>query len=655
MSFALPVRFVPQAAATVFGVGGSTRGFATLLAAKSAAQTGDTIVVAAGTYNERNLLKDGVHWHFMAGAIVLFADTIADGNLCGIFDDSATGANGRVLCRITGQGQFYWSGSDSLAHPFAADLKAVNISNALSSVMIEAAIVNCLPTDNNGGRTPYAVFNSGGALLIETDRLASSTQGITAQCSGGTLTLKANVCGAIGLSSGTVYGRVPLAGNISLTGGTAYLDILKFNTLTIDGAATGHLRFEQAKNVIVSAGYTGTFTLRDGKVTSTVAGLYPIDLQQTSTNAALTVANLTLDNASASYSISAANANTPLTVVAALTASKPLHANLTVTYLSADQTLAGIVALGSGFFNVASKLVRLDGSARLPALDGSLLTGLTKSQVGLGSVENTALSTWAGTANITALGAITTGSWTATRIAEAYGGTNQTSYTLGDVLYASAANTLSKLAGNTAGTKKFFTQTGTGTVSAAPGWGTIAATDVSGLATSATTDTTSAANISSGTLNKSRMDATVWPTRATIWPDELTVVSGAAQLADAGARANLLYAAEYYQNTPANNDKLSCSVALAAGTYSLYILGRANATGAAMTVLVDGVSAGTFSWYAASTSYNKICGSANTPLSITIPTSGYHKIELLANDDAASAGSQYYNIIQKIWLKQATD
>ena len=36
-----------------------------------------------------------------------------------------------------------------------------------------------------------------------------------------------------------------------------------------------------------------------------------------------------------------------------------------------------------------------------PSGDGSALTGLTKSQVGLGSVENTALSTWAGSSNLT--------------------------------------------------------------------------------------------------------------------------------------------------------------------------------------------------------------------------------------------------------------
>lgn len=63
---------------------------------------------------------------------------------------------------------------------------------------------------------------------------------------------------------------------------------------------------------------------------------------------------------------------------------------------------------------------------------------------------------------------------------ETNGGTNQSTYTLGDTLYASAANTLSKLAGNTTTTKKYMIQTGTGAASAAPVWGTIDGADVSG-------------------------------------------------------------------------------------------------------------------------------------------------------------------------------
>jgi hypothetical protein len=47
-----------------------------------------------------------------------------------------------------------------------------------------------------------------------------------------------------------------------------------------------------------------------------------------------------------------------------------------------------------------------------------------------------------------------------------------------DVWYGSAANVLSTLGGNTSATKQFLTQTGTGAASAAPAWGTIAASDI---------------------------------------------------------------------------------------------------------------------------------------------------------------------------------
>ena len=83
--------------------------------------------------------------------------------------------------------------------------------------------------------------------------------------------------------------------------------------------------------------------------------------------------------------------------------------------------------------------------------DPAWITSLAASKVGLGNVENTALSTWAGSANITTLGTIGTGTWNATAIGATKGGTGLTSYTTGDVVYASATNTLSKLAIGTEG------------------------------------------------------------------------------------------------------------------------------------------------------------------------------------------------------------
>jgi hypothetical protein len=75
------------------------------------------------------------------------------------------------------------------------------------------------------------------------------------------------------------------------------------------------------------------------------------------------------------------------------------------------------------------------------------------------------------------------------QLGETRGGTNQSTYTLGDILYASAANTLSKLAGNTTAVKQYLSQTGTGTVSAAPSWATISGGDITGAALTASNDT----------------------------------------------------------------------------------------------------------------------------------------------------------------------
>jgi hypothetical protein len=97
-------------------------------------------------------------------------------------------------------------------------------------------------------------------------------------------------------------------------------------------------------------------------------------------------------------------------------------------------------------------------------------------------------------------GSIISATWNGVAVGAIYGGTGQTSYATGDTLYASATNTLSKLAGNTTTTKNFLTQTGTGSASAAPVWGTISSADVSGLGTMATQNASSV-TITGGTIN----------------------------------------------------------------------------------------------------------------------------------------------------------
>lgn len=99
------------------------------------------------------------------------------------------------------------------------------------------------------------------------------------------------------------------------------------------------------------------------------------------------------------------------------------------------------------------------------------------SQGGTGATTLTGYVYGNGTSAMTASTTIPFSAITGT-VPTTQGGTGLITYTLGDTLYASATNTLAKLAGNTTTTKKFLAQTGTGSVSAAPAWNTLSPSDI---------------------------------------------------------------------------------------------------------------------------------------------------------------------------------
>jgi hypothetical protein len=96
-----------------------------------------------------------------------------------------------------------------------------------------------------------------------------------------------------------------------------------------------------------------------------------------------------------------------------------------------------------------------------------------------GDIPNNAANTSGTAAGLSATLAVGSGGTGQTSAAAAYNSLSPMT-TLGDIEYESGANTAARLAGNTASTKKFLTQAGTGSVSAAPAWGTIQSGDLPG-------------------------------------------------------------------------------------------------------------------------------------------------------------------------------
>lgn len=121
--------------------------------------------------------------------------------------------------------------------------------------------------------------------------------------------------------------------------------------------------------------------------------------------------------------------------------------SLTGSTFSVNVASAGGIEISSDELQLKSTVA---GNG-LTLSSGVLAVGGTADRITVSADAVDIASTYAGQATIVTLGTVTTGTWSATAIATTKGGTGLTSYTTGDLIYASATDTLSKRAIGTEG------------------------------------------------------------------------------------------------------------------------------------------------------------------------------------------------------------
>ena len=167
-----------------------------------------------------------------------------------------------------------------------------------------------------------------------------------------------------------------------------------------------------------------------------------------------------------------------------------VHASDTSRAPLASPTFTGTVTMPAGTASIAPLKLTSGTNLTTPAA-GSVEYDGTNLYFTPSSARKTIAFT---DSNLTGTAANVTGT-----VAIANGGTGQTTAvtafdalspltTLGDIIYHNGTDNV-RLAGNTVNSKRFLIQTGTGTVSAAPSWGSISAADVPGSALTKTDDT----------------------------------------------------------------------------------------------------------------------------------------------------------------------
>ena len=274
---------------------------------------------------------------------------------------------------------------------------------------------------------------------LNTDKLESTYSGAMNSLTGGTsiATVGTVTAGtwsatAIGATKGGTGQTTYAAGDILYASATntlskltkpasaAYLKMASdgtpsWDTLGLDDiTATGTVTTGTWNASVIGAAYGGTGIANNAANTIAFTGNYSL--------------GLTL---SANTSLTLPSSGTVATIAGSQAFTNKTYNGLTVT------SSTGTLTIANGKTITASNTLTFTGSDASSVAFGA---GGTVAYTDIGTLSS-----------LVSVGTITTGTWSATAIAATKGGTGQTTYATGDIVYASATNTLSKLTAGTDG------------------------------------------------------------------------------------------------------------------------------------------------------------------------------------------------------------
>ena len=225
----------------------------------------------------------------------------------------------------------------------------------------------------------------------------------------------------------------------------------------VDSVANG-LDVKDSVKVATTANLSATYDNDAGTLTAGSNGAISIDGVTLSQGDRLLVKDQSTDTQNGIYTVTTVGDGSTAYVLSrapdADTASELTGGTFFFIEQGSTNADNGYVATHNGtptFGSTGITFAQFSGAGQISAGDALTKTGnqldvaVDDSTIEISSDALQIKSTYAGQTSITTLGTISQGTWNGTVIDEVYGGTGQSSYTTGDILYASGANTLAKL------------------------------------------------------------------------------------------------------------------------------------------------------------------------------------------------------------------